>query len=140
MTSPALELQGAIVARLWADDGVGAIVGRRVFDHVPRSAVGSITATFPFVAISDWQLITEDAQDIAATNIFVDLDCWSRDVGFPEVHRLSEAVKQALHDVEMPLPTNALVLFQHRRTFPRRDPDGLTSLATVTFEGWIEQS
>lgn len=140
MTSPFRELQGAIVVRLKATADVTAIVSTRVFDHVPRAPSGEISATFPFVGIASMSGLTEDADCFPGTAITVDLDCWSRNVGFPQVHDLAEAVKQALHDDDtLTLSVNALANMQIRETRVFRDPDGVTSHAVLSFEAFVEQ-
>ncbi|NGO51612.1 DUF3168 domain-containing protein [Allomesorhizobium camelthorni] len=139
MTSPAKELQGAIVSRLKADATVAALVEQRIYDHVPRSTTGDVSATFPFVGIANWQEISDDADCINGFQIFVDIDCWSRSVGFPQVHDLADAVRAALSDAEFALSANALVYFECRENRTFRDPDGLSSHAVLTFEAFVEQ-
>jgi len=133
MTSPSLELQGKIVARLKADAGVTAIIGSRVYDSVPSNA------SFPYVSIGPKQVVSDDYDCITGFEVFMQLDAWSRGTGFPEVERLAEAVRIALHEFELPLVDNALVLFSHRQTRVMRDPDGLTAHAAVEFVGLVEQ-
>lgn len=139
MTSPSLELQGAIVARLRAFADVSALIGSRVFDTVPRAANGDVTAGFPYVSLGPADELTEDADCVRGFDISLQLDCWSRAVGFPEVKALSDAVRRALHDHDLPLSANALVYFEHRQTRLLRDPDGLTSHAVMTFQAFVEQ-
>jgi hypothetical protein len=67
------------------------------------------------------------------------LDAWSRAVGFPEVKRVADAVRAALHDYELPLSDNALVSLLHRQTRVLRDPDGLTNHAVVEIVALVEQ-
>ena len=139
MTSPTLELQGAIVAALKGSAEVTALAGARVYDHVPRTTAGDVSAGFPFVALSGWQEITEDADCIDGCEIFVTIDVWSRGVGMPEAHRLATAVKDALHNVALDLTDNALVLISHDNTRTGRDPDGLTTHAALDFRAFVEQ-
>ena len=115
--SAALALQGAIIAALKASAPVTAIVADRVYDHVPRNpATEALTAAFPFVAISDWQELSDDA------------DCIDG----------AEAVKRALHKADLDLGDTALVMIEHDGTRTLRDPDGLTSHAVITFRALIE--
>ena len=137
--SAALALQGAIIAALKASAPVTAIVADRVYDHVPRNpATEALTAAFPFVAISDWQELSDDADCIDGAEVIVTIDAWSRAVGFPEVHRLAAAVKRALHEADLDLGDTALVMIEHDGTRTLRDPDGLTSHAVITFRALIE--
>lgn len=134
MSSAVLELQGAIVARLKAYAGVTSIAAGRVYDVVPSGAV------FPYVSMGPTDEITEEADCIDGLDIAFQVDCWSRAVGFPEVRRLADAVRDALHDYELTLTDNALTYFKHRQTRVFRDPDGLTSHAVLSFEAYAEQS
>jgi hypothetical protein len=69
------------------------------------------------------------------------IDCWSRGVGYPEVKKMVDAVRAALHDreAEMPLATNGMAYFEHRNSRITRDPDGLTSHGILSFEAAIER-
>lgn len=129
---PDLELQGAIVSRLKADAGVIALVGDRVFDTVPSGA------PFPYVSYGPVDNLSDDADCITGFDITVQIDVWSRAVGFPEAKRISNAVRAALHDAPITLSVNALALIEHRQTRTIRDPDGLTSHAAMTFNALIE--
>lgn len=135
MADPDLELQGAIVARLKADPAVAALVNGRVYDAVPTNAA------FPYVSYGPCNAIQDDADCITAVDIAVQLDVWSRGVGFPEAKKIVDAVRNALHDQEkiMPLATNALVFIECRSSSVVRDPDGLTSHGILSFEAWIER-
>jgi hypothetical protein len=137
--SPSLELWGAVVKRLKQTAGVTALVGSRVYDHIPRGAGGAITATFPFVAWASVDSLTEDADCFPSEEITFDIDCWSQQPGAAEVQKIAAAVKAALHDNDsITLTTNKLALLQHRQTRVFRDPDGITSHAVLTFEAVVE--
>ncbi|MFN3549618.1 MAG: DUF3168 domain-containing protein [Mesorhizobium sp.] len=138
MTSPSLELQGAIVALLKDDATVDSICAGRVFDRVPRNATGAIIAPYPFVGISSHQEIYDDSECAEGAQVFITLDCWSRDVGFPEVHRLADAVRRALTRNDITLSDNALVYFRADDARITRDADGISSQAVLTFEAFIE--
>lgn len=133
MTSPSLELQGAIITRLKAYSGLTAIVGTRIHDHVPTSP------TFPYISIGPEQVVETDFDCVEGFEVFLQIDVWSRAVGFPEAKSVSEEVRKALHDYELPLIDNALVSIKHRQTRNLRDPDGLTSHSAIEFVALIEQ-
>lgn len=139
MTSPSLELQGAIVARLKDFGAVTAIVGQNVFDRVPRRNNGEISAPYPLVGFEGSDDRPTYADCITAFDISMDLHCYSQAVGQPEVKRLAEAVRVALHDYELPLDDNALVSFEHTGTLYLTETDGLTSHAVLTFEALVDQ-
>lgn len=133
MASPSLELQGAIVARLKAWAGLAATVGGRVHDSVPTAPV------FPYITVGEGDETSDDADCIDGFEISLDIDVWSRAKGFPEAKGISDEIRKALKSADLELPTNALVEFRHRQTRFLRDPDGLTSHAVLTFEGFAEQ-
>lgn len=132
MTSPTLELQGGIVTRLKATGAVTGIIGSRIYDPVPAGA------TFPYVSFGPSDELSDDADCITGFEVTMQLDAWSRGTGFPEVRRLADAVRDAIHGYEFNLSANALVLFEHRLTRIFRDPDGLTSHAAMTFTAIVE--
>lgn len=132
MTSATLELQGAIVTRLKAVAAVTALIGQRVYDAVPASP------TFPYVSFGPSDEIKDDAECIRANEVTMQLDGWSRAVGFPEVRRVVAEVVEALDGEELALTDNALLLLEHRTTRFFRDPDGLTSHAAIEFRAIVE--
>jgi hypothetical protein len=127
-----LELQKAIVARLRADAGVTALVGQRVYDQVPTSP------QFPYVSLGPDQIALSRADCYDGSEINLQVDAWSRAVGFPEVKRIGDAVRAALQDAPLSLTGYRLldITFVEARTF--RDPDGLTSHAAMTFRALTE--
>jgi hypothetical protein len=131
MASPSLELQMAIVTRLRADATLTALIGARVYDHVPRGAGGAVTADFPFVGFSDRDALQADALCVTGYEITMNLDVWSRKPGFVEAEQIAHAVVKSLHNWGAPLPTNKVITLQHRQTRVFRDPDGLTSHGIV---------
>lgn len=133
--SPELELQGAIYSRLIADSAVAALAGDRVYDQPPPVP----QRVFPYVSFGPFDTIEDDAECFPTSDIFIQIDVWSREVGFPECRRLMAAVMDSLHDAPIDLPSNALVVLQHQQSRTMRDPDGLTSHAAMTFEAVVER-
>ena len=133
MASPSLELQVAIVSRLRTTAAVTELVGDGIYDNVPEDA------KFPYVTVGEGDETSDDVDCVKGFEIALDIDVWSQDVGFPEAKSISNAVRQALLDPEMTLPSNALVYFNHRQTRFLREPDGLTSHAVMSFEAFAEQ-
>jgi len=128
--SPSLELQGAVVVALKAS--LVDLAGDRVYDSIPTSAV------FPYVSFgASWEA-PDDAECIDAVAIGFRVDVWSRATGFAEVRRIADAVRRALHNADLSLSENALVMIQHERTDTMRDPDGLTSHAALEFSATVE--
>lgn len=133
MASPSLELQIATVARLRSTAAVTALIGDRVFDHVPEKA------EFPYVTVGEGDETSDDADCITGFEISLDIDVWSRELGFPEAKKITDAVRRALRSPDLVITENALVSFEHRQSRFLRDPDGITAHAVMTFEAIVEQ-
>lgn len=133
MTSPTYELQGQIVTLLKASSDLSAIIGGRVYDRVPEGV------QFPYVSFGPSDEVSDDAECIDGFVVTMQLDAWSRAVGFPECRRITDAVRKALTVEAIQLADNALVTFNHVTTRIFRDPDGLTSHGAITFEAFVEQ-
>ncbi|MER2536029.1 MAG: DUF3168 domain-containing protein [Rhizobiaceae bacterium] len=138
MMDASYELQIAIVGALKSDSVVRALVGGRIYDDVPRDASGKVTAHFPYISFGPEQTLPDgyDCQD--GSEITIQIDAWSRAVGFPEVKKIAAAVRKVLHDADLPINENALVSmeFENRRVL--RDPDGKTSHAVIIFRAVVE--
>lgn len=133
MTSPTYELQGQIVTLLKASSDLSALIGGRVYDRVPEGV------QFPYVSFGPSDEISDDADCIDGFEVTMQLDVWSRAVGFPECRRIVDAVRKALPEDGILLADNALVTFNHRISRVFRDTDGLTSHGAMTFEAFVEQ-
>ena len=133
MISHSLEVQGEVITRLKAFPALAALVNGRIYDQP------SEVPTFPYVSWGPDQSVEQDADCLISFEMSIQIDAWSRAVGYPEVKEIAEAVREALHDYELPLVENALVSLQHRQTRNLRDPDGLTSHAVIEFTALVEQ-
>lgn len=138
MTSPTYELQGRIVALLKADPELSSLIEGRVYDSVP-SAGGQVTAKFPYVSFGPSDELSDDADCIDGFEVTMQIDVWSRAVGFLECRRIVDAVRKALPEDGIVIADNALVTFNHRISRIFRDPDGKTSHGAMTFVAFVEQ-
>lgn len=131
---PDLELQGVIIAALKADPVVASLVGDRVFDTVTPDA------DFPYITYGPTSSVEDDADCITGHDLAIQINTWSREVGYPEAKRINDAIRACLHNSEtVTLAQNALVYLQHRQTQTQRDPDGITSHGILQFEAFIER-
>lgn len=131
------ELQVAIVSALRADMAVTALVGNRVYDRVPMEA-GKITAEFPYISFGPTQDVPEGFDCIDASELFIQIDAWSRDPGFAEGRKIAKAIKDGLHEQSLTLADNALVYFEFEGRRDIRAPDGLTTQIVMTFRAGVE--
>lgn len=127
MSDPSLALQGAVVAALKGNATLTALVGQRIYDSVPPAPV------FPYVSLGDGQVLGDDTEDCGdGSEIHLQIDAWSRAVGYPEVKNIAEAIRSTLKVI----PTLAgftvsVVEFVQKQDL--RDTDGLTRHAAITF-------
>jgi len=136
MSAPDNEFQSAVFNLLVADTDVGALVGDRIYDRVPMA--GDIP---PYITFGPADATNEDADCIPSENHALQIDVWSeKQGGSKECKAITYAVKKALHEVSVNLPTHALVEMRitQRRHF--RDPDGITSHGVMTVEAMIEDN
>ncbi len=132
MTSAARALQKAVYVALVADDGVGLLIGDRIYDGAPRNAV------FPYVTLgratlTDWSTGTEAGAEHRLT-----LDVWSRAHGKSECLAIAEAIRVALHDAALALAGHALVNLRFETADTVRDPDGITFHGVLRFRAVTE--
>ena len=137
MTAVSLALQGAIVTALKADATVKGFVGSgttlqptRIYDAVPDAP------TFPYVSVGPAQVNRQDATCILGTEVFQQIDVWSRERGFVECKQIEDAIIAVLHDLDA---SNGGLSFtiEHRFTNTFRDSDGLTAHGVLSFRADI---
>jgi hypothetical protein len=132
MSNASFALQTAIVATLIGDDGLGALIGDRIYDGPPRNAV------FPYVSIgqaslADWSTGTE-----AGAEHQLVLHVWSREGGKRESYEIMDAIEALLHDATLDLEAHALVNLRFEFGEVARDPDGITYHGVVRFRAVTE--
>jgi hypothetical protein len=128
MSDPSLPLQAAIVAALKGAD----IAGDRIYDSVPPSP------TFPYVSISGSQVLPDKADCIDGTEVFLQIDAWSRAQGYPELMGVSASIVDALDDQALTVDGFHLVVLEMQVLNYLRDPDGLTRHAALTFRALLQ--
>jgi hypothetical protein len=133
MPHPAWALESAVLAVLKADPALLArLGGQRVYDAVPPKTAHPFLAYGPHT-VRDWS-----TGDGPGCEHFVTLRCASREPGFRHASELAEAATAALLGSTLALDGHRLVLFRHDATELRRESDGVTSTARVTFRALTE--
>jgi len=134
---PTYELTAAIISRLKADATVASFVGSRVYDRPPDGEAQS-----PYISMGPSDALTDDADCLDGLEITLQIDCYSwgpnEAFGSAEVRKLSGAVRAALHEAEISLPTNALASLRHRITRYQRESDGATNRAIISVTAFVE--
>ena len=136
---PSFELQRAIVRALSESEGLKAIVGNEgVYDSTPRDQNGNISATMPFVSLGEDQSLPFKAGCLDADDITITIHAWSTGPGFPEVKRMTNAIKRALDGVELVVVDHRLTDIEVESVRHLPDPDGITRHGVITFLALIE--
>jgi hypothetical protein len=117
MSDPAYAIQVALVAALRAVD---TEVENRVFDTVPDDA------DFPYASLGDGQVIPVDEDCGDPSETYVDVNVWTRDVGFPQTKRIAGAYRERLHHGELTIVGHVVDLMEVQTVNYVRDPDGIT--------------
>lgn len=123
-SDPAFALQVALVRELRA---LGTAAGEHVFDRVPEQR-----DPFPRVTFGAWQSIPDDADCYEGTESFVQIDTWSRSVGYPEVKGIAGAIRDRLHNGDLVVDGHTVEMMTVESIDYSRDPDGLTSRARIS--------
>lgn len=127
MSDPSLELQAALVGALKASPDVQAIVGARVYYNPPA------TPTFPYISIGTSQVLPDKADCIDGTEVFINIDGWSRNLSFPETKQIGKAVIVALDDQDLVVSGYLTVVCEISNTNYMDDPDGITEHVALSF-------
>jgi hypothetical protein len=133
MSSAAFALQKAIFEKLTNDAAtVAALGGPRIYDDAPARV------QFPFVTFGpsterDWSTGSEKGYEHLIT-----LHVWSRARGRKEALAVIAAVREALHDQDLPLSGHHLVNLRHEYSEARRDNDGETFHGIARFRAVTE--
>lgn len=137
-----LSLQTLLYETLRDDAAVRALVNGRVYDKVPRATDGTVTATYPYISFGPTDYVPDDADCIVGGTHVVQLDAWSRAVGFPECRNICDAIKKALHRRDMNFAIaspDAVVDINVETVRVMRDTDGLTSHGIIIVSVMIEE-
>lgn len=129
MSDPSLEVQAAIVAALKSAGALPTVVGQRVYDSVPTSPA----AVYPYITLGDCQVLPDKSDCINGAELFLQIDVWSRSVGYPETKTIAKAVVAKLDDQPISVTGYDVIVFEHQSTQYLRDPDGLSRHAALTF-------
>lgn len=98
MTDVTEAVQRAVVALLRADAALIALVGDRVHDDVPVSALSPYVSIGPIEATPLGDVDCLDARDVV-----IQIDCWSRAPGRVECGRVTDRVARLLNGVDLVL-------------------------------------
>ena len=124
MIDPSQALQVAFYAALTPVEGLAA-----VYDAVPPEG----ERTFPYATIGAVQTIPARTECVDATEAFLDVHIWSREVGSIEAKVVGGRVLLALHDAPLDLEGHRLIALRFTGSRVFRDPDGMTTHGVYSF-------
>lgn len=134
MTSPSLELQGALYTALTQDAALSALVNGRVYDAVPQNV------EFPYVELGPETVVPFRPEGIAAGQHDIQIDCWARGQGMAGVKAITAAVKAVLESGAVTLSVNAVSNLFVRSIRHVDDPDGSTTHGIVSISLYAEET
>lgn len=136
LLDPADALQVAIRAKLLTDTFLTAAFSAatpRIWDTVPVDATGKITGLFPYLTMGEGdQVIGQENTCMDLSEVWMQLNAWSRASDFGECRAICGAVRRALRD---PLQADGhnVITREFQSVLYRREPDGLTRRGIMTF-------
>lgn len=132
MSDPSLEMQAAIVKALKDSGALTALLNKRVYDIPPPAPV------FPYISLGAVQVLPDKADCIDGTEVFPQIDAWSRVSDPAEIKRVGKAIVAALDDQALTVSDYHLVVFELQSAQYLHDPDGQTRHAALTFRGLLQ--
>ena len=136
------ELIKAVFDRLKSTPAVTTFTGQHIYDRVPEKTDGTPNVPFPYVSLGPSSAIPDDFDCLQGEEITIQLDVWSSGAGEAygtvQCRKICGAIKKALHDVDLSLPTNALVTLQHEITRIIDDPNPAINHGVVQFTATVE--
>lgn len=133
MRDPSLPLQDALIKALRAE-GVLPNVGKRVYDQVQSKP------TYPYVSLGDGQVLPDKAECVDGVEVSLQIDVWSRAVGYVEAKQIGGAIIEALDDQPLTVAGFNVTVFELSDAQYMRDPDGQTRHGAITFRALLEAS
>ena len=130
MIDPQLPLQAAIVAAVKADAELDTLIAGRIFDRVPVNVDGIPQGPLPYLSFGSADTTDEGTACVRPSDCFIDLNGWSREVGYPEVKRIG-ARAAALLNTKLAVAGFEVVTHRVERLSYQREQDGLTSRALL---------
>jgi len=121
-------VQSAVHGALVGDAGVAALVGARVFDHVPADAV------FPYLVIGETSGVPFDDKVKSGMVQALGVHTWSRARGATEAKEIMAAVAAALHRAGLTVAGHELAWIRFTESELKLEDDGLTRHGVQTFE------
>ena len=136
------ELIKAMMDRLKATPSVTALVEQRIYDRVPEEQIRGGNIVFPYISLGPDTSVPDDFDCMPGEELTIQWDVWTSGngeaYGTAQCRKVCGAVKRALHDAELTLPTNALVSLQFELRRIIDDPNPAISHGVMQFTATVE--
>lgn len=131
MIDAQLELQGAINAAVRGSAVMDGLIGKRIYDQVPADEAGRVPdSLFPYVSFGPMGSRDDSDGCHDLVDVAVQLDCWSRAVGWPEVKRIASALVKLL-DAKIAVSGFTINIHEVERVLSTREADRRTSRVAI---------
>lgn len=141
--SPQAELQKLVYDALTGTPAVMALVNG-VWDSIPPKPFDPFAGSHNgYISFGPTNSLNDDADCIISTETFLQIDCWSRQVGQVHCKRITDVVCATLNgrDVEdLSTTVNGFVLMQVDARQVLRDPDGATTHGVISLRCIVEET
>lgn len=136
--SISLDLQDLLLNTLKANAAIMDLING-IWDRPPDARFAAPKERY--ISFGPGDVVDDGADCVVGTEHTQQLDVWSRKPGFPDVKRIADLVRRALHEKELVLPDESGAVVEIRVPIVRymRDPDGLTSHAAITVSARLEE-
>ena len=130
--SHSYELQTEIVAIFKADPTLIALVGGRVYDHVPNNAVS------PYIAIDDFDELDNSTSTTSGVMIDGTISYWFEGTRRGEVKQALSKMRDLLHFQAFALPNYPTTWIMVDSTRAEREPDQASYHGILRFTAKVE--
>lgn len=124
-------LQQAVFTRLSADAALALLVGSRLYDDVPRTAV------CPYVTLSEMEARDRGTKSGEVSEVTLTLHVWSAQNGMKETQQILAALRALLHNANLTLSEGTLSRLQEELSFVRRLADGRTRQGVARYRAVV---
>jgi len=133
MSTPShLEVLQKAIAALKANAGVTALVGTRIYNHIPQNST-QFAGTFPYMLVR-WDNASQwDTKDSQGFDGEIRVDAWTENQGDKDILQIVDAVNSALHNNELTLTAGENLILRYENATYFTEPDGVAHHSVNVF-------
>lgn len=129
-TDSCWDIQAGLYSHLTTTNAVTSLLAdgaNSILDNVPGGT------PFPYIVLGEMSAKPLDTQAFSGNDVTVTLHVFSRNKGLQETKNILAALYDAIHQVDIAIPNQTLVLCQHQQTDTLLESDGLTRHGIIRF-------